>query len=69
MAVQVQGGGALVPSFRSCHTADGTPKKRYANWLVAREVALLMEERFGEPMVGYACPVCQRWHVGHVRAA
>ncbi len=60
---------ALVPNHRACHTSDGTPKKRYANWLTANEVALTLEARDGEPMAAYRCPLCGGWHVGHVRYA
>lgn len=42
------------------------PKEGYLSEESAREAALTMEYKYGEPFRPYKCSVCQKWHVGRV---
>lgn len=53
---------------RSCWTAGGNAKRRYATRSEARKIAKLLSRQEGSHMEAYWCPVCGGgcWHIGHV---
>ena len=46
---------------RTCHAADGTPKRRWRSRLEAR--AWLLERDIAYRQEPYACHACGWWHV------
>lgn len=64
MATQFAG-HLLPPRWRSCHTSDGRPKRRYRWRREAERDARRIEEAQCKPMHAYVCPECHTYHVGY----